>query len=134
MFLFIDTHKTGLIRLGFVRAKKNQVKTYNKRSDALLGLLESKLGFSNIKRCKGICVVCGPGSFSSVRGGVVVANLLSRLLKKSLFCVYVDDAKDLRLLAERIENEEIAPVQFASPVYLSEPNITRAREHESTRV
>ena len=66
----------------------------------------------------------GPGAFSAVRGGVIVANLLARLLKKPLVGVHAADAEDLKMLAGRLESGRLAASSYVMPTYVSEPNIT----------
>jgi len=72
----------------------------------------------------GICVVAGPGSFSSVRSGVLDANLLARLWRVPLVGVTVEDAQDLPALARRLAAEHSRGAAYVAPIYDAEPNIT----------
>lgn len=101
--------------------------TVTARSGALLVLLASKIGLTRLKKTEGVCVVSGPGSFSSVRGGVLVANLLARFLKKPLVGILAPQAEDLPALYARLHAHEIPAQAFVAPVYDAEPNITLPR-------
>lgn len=123
-WLFIDTSTAGLCRFGLLGGKKNEVREVAARSGSLLPLLSKHVGLAKIKRAQGICVVAGPGSFSSVRGGVLAANLLSRILNLPLVGVSVAEARGVSALARRLLKHELVPVSFVPPVYAAEPNIT----------
>ena len=82
---------------------------------------------ARLEACEGICVVAGPGSFSSIRVGVLYANLLSRLLRLQLVGVSVEDATDRSALVERLKNHAPSPNVYVAPVYDMEPNITVPR-------
>jgi len=75
-------------------------------------------------RVEGICVVEGPGAFSSVRGGVLSANVLARLLKKPLVGIHVVESEDLQALSRNLEAGRHSPTSRVLPTYTSEPNIT----------
>jgi len=72
----------------------------------------------------GICVVQGPGSFTAVRTGVLIANLLARVRRKPLIGVAAEDAQDLDSLAERIAQGLFPLSGYVAPAYDAEPNIT----------
>lgn len=124
-WLYIDTATTGTCRFGVLTAKQHSVEAYAARSGKVLPFLERRLGRARIRRMKGICVVSGPGSFSSVRGGVLIANLLARLFRLPLVGVSVDETLDLSVLEVRLRNGSIPTQSFVAPVYDAEPNITR---------
>lgn len=125
MWVYIDTSVAGECRFGTVAATNIDVKEVKTRSNGLLPLLSRAVSRKAFSRIKGVCVVAGPGSFSSIRDGVVTANLLARLFRKPLVGVTVDDAKDLTTLASRLEKGKLDPVSFVAPIYDAEPNITR---------
>lgn len=94
-----------------------------KRSSVLLELY-SLIQPSEVAALKGIAVVYGPGSFSAIRGGVLIANLLSRLYHIPLYGFTKEEAMDLidvrrQLIAGSKESSE-----YISPLYDAEPNIT----------
>jgi len=121
-WLFIDTHQSGQYRVGWL-GKEVNVKTYTGRASGLLLKLPS---LAKVKcEAKGVCVVAGPGSFSSVRTGVLYANLLSRLLKVPLVGISVDDSSDLKATSYKLQASD--SVSYVSPIYDAEPNITLPR-------
>jgi hypothetical protein len=119
-WLFIDTSQSGRVRFGLLDQKSSRLREIEGRSHVLLPAL-SRLKLSNVK---GICVVEGPGSFSAVRGGVIVANILSRVLKCPLVGVRLSETEDMSALAKRLTNGEIVTRAYIEPIYDSEPNIT----------
>lgn len=124
MWLFIDTSAFGVIRLGLISRGRQTVKSYAGKSGGLLAIINQQISLARLRQVQGICVVAGPGSFSSVRGGVLAANLLSRLLKKKLIGAYLEQAHNLKHLMTKIAQGELMPTNFVAPVYASEPNIT----------
>jgi tRNA A37 threonylcarbamoyladenosine modification protein TsaB len=119
-WLFIDTSRPDQFRVGHL-APMLSVKTVKGRAHKLMPLV-MKLG--GAKKIDGICVVQGPGSFSAVRTGTLVANLLARLWKKPLVGVSVSEAEDLSILVERLSKKQISSSTYVAPVYDAEPNIT----------
>lgn len=111
-WLFIDTHEAGRVRLAWTE-NGNILKQTEKegRASVLLPLIAK-----DMKRFKieGVGVVAGPGSFSAVRGGVLDANMIARLLNVPLLSFEVGEAFD----------PTRAPVEYVAPVYDKEPNIT----------
>ena len=79
--LFIDTHYTKLQLVLFKDGKvfDERIKREGKHSECLVPLLQDLLEKNEItfKELSGIMVVNGPGSFTGVRLGVVVAKLIS---------------------------------------------------------
>lgn len=82
---------------------------------------------ARLEACQGICVVSGPGSFSSIRIGVLYANLLSRLLRLPLVGVSVEEAAERVALMQRLKNHVPTFATYVAPVYDMEPNITIPR-------
>jgi len=118
-WFFIDTHAAGTIRYGWL---PDEVVTEPAHARDLLKKLPQNDQL--IKRAAGICVVAGPGSFSSVRTGVLVANMLARLLRVPLIGVSVKDAERLPKLSKRMYDGSFEPSVYVKPVYDQEPNIT----------
>lgn len=118
-WLFIDTSRADQFRVGSLGAKIS-VKTIQGRAQ---GLLPAIMRLPKMK-VDGVCVVQGPGSFSAVRTGTLIANLLSRLWKKPLVGVSVEESADLSMLFERLSKKGVKSSAYVAPVYDAEPNIT----------
>ncbi|MEO5928031.1 MAG: hypothetical protein ABIO72_04900 [Patescibacteria group bacterium] len=125
-WLFIDTSITGVCRVGMLTSHRRTVTELKARSGALLPAI-AKLGARTLKQMTGVCVVQGPGSFSSVRAGVLIANLLSRTFHVPLVGIDVKEADNLDQVWDNLEHGRIATRSFVEPVYDAEPNITVAR-------
>lgn len=123
-WLFIDTATAGEFRCGTVDVHASRIRTVKGRVRGLLVMLDRLFPKKDLSRLDGICVVHGPGSFSSVRGGVLVANLLARLFRKLLVGVSVDEANDLGRLAANLGTKRLSPSAYVMPTYDQEPNIT----------
>ncbi len=128
-WLFIDTHIPGQSRLGWLSLDaRSQVRSYNARATTLLRRLFSQERV-RLEGCQGICVVAGPGSFSSIRTGVLYANLLARLLGKPLVGVRIDQdqTKTLAGICQALKEKRVSEEVYVAPVYDAEPNITLPR-------
>ncbi|MBD3281564.1 hypothetical protein GF391_02345 [Candidatus Uhrbacteria bacterium] len=121
---FIDTHERGFASLGFVSKNYSSIKTYEVKPGALMETLDKNFAKKNIAEAEGIILVQGPGSFSSIRAGVLIGNLLARVYQKPLYAVSVRESQSPSRLITRIQNAELASVKYADPVYDAEPNIT----------
>lgn len=118
-WLFIDTTRADQFRVGYL-VPKISLKTIQGRAH---GLLPAIMRLPKTK-IDGVCVVQGPGSFSAVRTGTLIANLLARLWKKPLVGVSVEEASDLSVLSERLSKKGVKSSAYVAPVYDAEPNIT----------
>ncbi len=122
-WVFIDTHTPRRSRLGWLKEDgPHSLRTYQGRPPLLLRQL-----FKNRARLEvsaGICVVAGPGSFSSIRIGVLYANLLARLFRKPLKGVRVEEASDLRAVYKQCVQDGRVGAAYVAPIYDAEPNIT----------
>jgi hypothetical protein len=125
-WLFIDTSVAGVCRVGMMTDKRQAVAELQARSGALLPAI-AKIGTASLQKMTGICVVHGPGSFSSVRGGVLIANLLSRAYHVPLVGITVREAENLDRVWEGLVANAFPPRSFVEPLYDAEPNITVAR-------
>lgn len=123
-WLFIDTTKAGEYRVGFLAQGKTRITTGSGRSNKYLPALAKLIKNPDWDGVDGICVVQGPGSFTAVRTGVLIANLLARLRRKPLVGVSVEDAQDLDSLVERIGQGLFPLSGYVAPAYDAEPNIT----------
>lgn len=118
-WLFIDTSRADQFRVGYLGSKIS-VKTIQGRAQ---GLLVAIMRLPKMKM-DGICVVQGPGSFSAIRTGTLIANLLSRLWKKPLVGVSVAESEDLSVLSEQLSQKGVKSSTYVAPIYDAEPNIT----------
>ena len=107
MILYIDTANREFIKLALI--KKQEVfllekNVENKQSENLLKFLDKFLRSKKVKlqNLKRIIVNTGPGSFTSVRIGVVLANTLSFASKFQL----------LELLKRNKNKDDIKIVRF----------------------
>ncbi|MFH1078402.1 MAG: hypothetical protein V1745_03960 [Patescibacteria group bacterium] len=123
-WLFIDTSVAGSVRFGSLGGARPTVRTVKGRSGVLLPSIAGKLGCEALRDVCGVCVVDGPGSFSSIRGGVVAANVLARSLGVPLVGVDASEAADLVRLGGRLAADAIPHVATVLPRYDAEPNIT----------
>ncbi len=126
-WLFLDTHEPGKAR--FALLGEDQLPTVTEvegRATALLPRLAKALGSKGIRGIDGVCVVAGPGSFSSVRAGVLQANLIARLQHKPLVGVTVDESRDLPVLSHKLHasHHSVNRSEYVAPMYDKEPNIT----------
>ncbi len=124
MWLFIESVQSNFFRLGLLSGERSRLWRINRRSNYLLLSLSQHISRSRLKQIEGVCVVEGPGAFTPIRTGVLVANLLARIFKKPLIGISADLARDLPKLAESLMAKSYCPVEYVAPRYSSEPNIT----------
>lgn len=123
-WIFIDSAQAGAFRVGTLSHERVRVATVTARSHRILPEIAKRIGLSAIPSMEGICIVAGPGSFTAVRTGVLIANLLSRLFRKPLVSIMVEDASDLVRLSNQLATAHYPLSSYVAPVYSSEPNIT----------
>jgi tRNA A37 threonylcarbamoyladenosine modification protein TsaB len=126
-WLFLDTHAPGEARFAILEdGKLPQVTTIQGRTVGLLPKLAKTMGSKGLKKIEGVCVVAGPGSFSSVRAGVLDANMIARLLNLPLIGITVDEAHDLPVLSHQLTAGiwKHKASSYVAPIYDKEPNIT----------
>ncbi len=123
-WLFIDSAEPQKFRLGLLDGDSVKIWEHAGRSHEILGQLAKHVPYKILKNTSGICVVSGPGSFTAIRTGVLIANLLARLFKKLLVGVSVQEAQDLKILSARLAAGKISPSVYVKPEYDTEPNIT----------
>lgn len=90
----------------------------------LVAIMQKTFKPADLKNSAGIVVINGPGPFSSIRTGVLAANLLARILHKPLYAVQGTGVMDAESISADIISGELKPVRYAEPVYDAEPNIT----------
>lgn len=115
---FIDTHESGHFSFGWL-GEGGQVWDYEGRTGNFFYQITKHVKLDQLKKADGICVVKGPGSFSSIRAGVLVANLLARALKLKLYSLPAGQGK-----ISDADFKHMKPQAFVAPEYDREPNIT----------
>lgn len=131
MILYIDTTTREFVKLALI--KKQDVflldkNVGNKQSENLLDLLNKFLKSRKVKleKLEKIIVNTGPGSFTSVRIGVVIANTLSFALKIPVIGISnkeIANKQDILELSDLKLEEE-----FVKPYYYKEANITKSKK------
>ncbi|MCE9586393.1 hypothetical protein K8R04_03685 [Candidatus Uhrbacteria bacterium] len=130
-WLFLDTHAPGQARFAILEeGSLPKITSIEGRTVGLLPKLSKVLGNKGLKKLQGVCVVAGPGSFSSVRAGVLDANMIARLLKIPLVGVTVDEVADLPVLSHKLfaTHHSIKMAEYVAPIYDKEPNITMPKK------
>lgn len=125
MWLYIDTSERGSFRVAKIprRGKAKAVTAPGLRL-RFIPWLSSFMPRAAFQKCEGIIVVEGPGSFSSIRAGVLVANMVARLVNKPLYRLAKADVQDLADIQKGLIKRRFRPVSYVAPVYDREPNIT----------
>ena len=124
MILYIDTHQRGLVKFGIISTNSNEFYQIEGRTDILLIEMEKKLPLDWQKTIQGILIISGPGPFSAIRGGILVSNLLARLLQVPLYGCRWEDFKSPQIILQMIKNRKIKSQTYIAPIYDAEPNIT----------
>ena len=120
-YLFIESIEPANFRAGLLSSQSIRTRFVHKRSHSILSEVMMVLRRHSIQ---GICVVSGPGSFTAVRTGVLIANMLSRLLHVPLYSVDASQAFDLNVMYTQLIRGMLPVSMYVAPVYSSEPNIT----------
>ena len=124
MWLFIESIQSDFFQLGLIGSRRTKLSKITRRSNHLLATLSRIISRRDLQRIEGICVVEGPGAFTPVRTGVLIANILARIYKKPLVGITVDQALDLSKLVSSLMDNNYCPTEYVAPKYSSEPNIT----------
>jgi tRNA A37 threonylcarbamoyladenosine modification protein TsaB len=123
-WLFLDTRYKDRSRAALL-PKKGKIKEREitgRGADLLAALDKMRV---QPKALSGVVVVSGPGSFSSIRMGVLTANLFSRLLDIPLYAVETTDDPNLEEIRDKAVQGEFRAEKYVEPVYDREPNITK---------
>ena len=137
MFLFINTTVSQRVHLSLANKDKvidrKNVKVGRRQAERLLPLLDKMLKKNKIKlnQLMGIIVVSGPGPFTSVRAGVMLANTLSYSLKvPSVGLKFSTKFNNLEELFHQGIKQLKGKKGFSSihPFYGKEPNITKPKK------
>jgi tRNA A37 threonylcarbamoyladenosine modification protein TsaB len=126
-WVFIDSSARGVLRLALMPARgRIRSRTIRRTRIHVPSALASFVSVDALRHAEGVCVVAGPGSFSAIRAGVLVANVMARALGKPLAGVSVAQAAHLSVLRDALAHGAIASSAYVAPVYDQEPNITHA--------
>jgi tRNA threonylcarbamoyladenosine biosynthesis protein TsaB len=132
MYLYINTTERDYISIAILDddkvIKKKKVKSVRKHSEKLLKSIEQVLSSSKktMQDIKGIIVVKGPGSFTSLRIGITTSNALAFGLGVPIVGIDNDvdyTATPSKLFAKKSKNSSII-----LPEYGSEPHITKSKK------
>ncbi len=123
-FIYIDARERGFVVLGLLDAESSKLKRLHVPLGGLVKVLQKYFTKSALESAQGIIVINGPGPFSSIRTGVLAANLLSRILRIPLYAVSGSGKIDISTLLRDVASGHIKPVKYAEPIYDAEPNIT----------
>jgi len=131
MYLIINTTDDKKIRVILAKSqdsfKIKSVKGERRQSEKLLIAIEKIIAQNktSLSKIKGIGVVTGPGGFTSVRIGVVVANSLAFALGKEVFGLKLSEFKDEKEMVLKIINsfKNNKAKKIVLPFYDREPNI-----------
>lgn len=128
-FLYIDTRQTGESVLRWVDDDAFEAWVEGGRAQQLLAGIKERLPRIR-SEMEGVIVVSGPGRFSSIRVGILYANLIARWFKRPLFEAKAENVEtndELRRFVSGIRAGIRQPSAYVAPVYDREPNITTPR-------
>jgi len=140
LYLFIHTLLDKQLMVGLFNKKRLIDRIIQNapqgHSKTLLNLIDNLLKKNQLKldNLRGILVVNGPGSFTSIRIGLAVANTLAYLLKIPAVGIKINEfnltEKNINNLIKigRQKLSKIKKWQLVSPFYGKKPNITIAKK------
>ncbi len=124
-WLLIDTSDRMRTRLAIIPTLGEiRERTVEGARRNVVTLLSAFLKHKHVRSMSGICVVRGPGSFSAIRSGVLVANILSRVYHMPLYGVSAEQGQNLDVLRDQLLKGSVPVSTYVAPVYDAEPNIT----------
>ncbi|PKL72297.1 hypothetical protein CVV26_02135 [Candidatus Kuenenbacteria bacterium HGW-Kuenenbacteria-1] len=140
MFLIINTaekNKTTLIIFihklvnknpEFFLISKNSFKRNYHQTEKLLPFIDKlfKKNKRKIQDLKGIAIIIGPGPFTALRIGIIIANTMAYVLKIPIAEIKLNEFKNTKELIElsykKFKKAKLGKI--AIPFYGKEPNIT----------
>lgn len=124
MWLYIDTRNRSSSFFGWLKqGQEPKLWQVSDKDNGLVSAIARRIAPKQISDSDGICVVSGPGSFSSIRIGTLTANLIARIHGLPLFAVDAETAdRGSGAIVGSIVSS--SPQEYAAPVYDREPNIT----------
>lgn len=122
-WLYIDTRTRASAEFGWI-SPAGYIKLWKVKPGApgLMSTLVKKIKLHDLRDALGICLVSGPGSFSSVRMGALAANLLAGFSSLPLYALTAQENFQASQVPVLISG--LKPVAYAPPIYDQEPNIT----------
>lgn len=132
MILVLQTTITGRITVWLVHEKKIQdqqeLSVVWHGSDKALAFIDSVLRKNKISipRLSQIIVVRGPGSFTAVRTGLIVANTLAAVLRIPAQGIVTEQQLTLQQVVRAAQKKGVKN-RMVKPWYGKSPNITRAK-------
>lgn len=130
MYLFFDTHTTDGFSLASFDGKKWRVKIVTGKYKQSKQLLPAIQKLVNLKALRGIAVVSGPGSFSGLRLGIMVANTLGWAKHIPVAGLELKAGESWENWCKRACKKllKVKPGRLVAPAYGKEPNITMKHE------
>lgn len=124
--LFVNTTESKRFFLGLIKNEKwLEKRIFKRQSDQLLLEIHRLLKKNNLspKDLSAIAICLGPGSFTGIRIGLTVVNILGRYLKIPLIGLKGE------ISARRVKRlfKQKKFFKFLKPYYGRQPNITRQR-------
>ena len=128
MYLFVSPRDISYVVFGlFSHGKIEKETRVESRPEEILGHITAFLtkAYLRPEDLKGLIVVTGPGSFTSLRAGVAIINTFAFV--EDLPVIGVENPDDLPL-EELLSKTDLSNTKpFTLPEYGREPNITQAK-------
>ena len=127
-WLSIDTRVNGHSVLSWIEGERIETVQVEGKAARALGVI-ARLTKDRTEKIEGVLIASGPGTFSSIRTGVLYANLYARLLKIPLLEVEEAEAfpgRYVEIMKEYRVGKRLAS-PYVAPIYDREPNITVPR-------
>jgi|SRR3989344_2424442 len=125
MFLYLESLESRKVNVVLFDTKKIiRQKIFAAFSDKILETVDVLCGGrSQVMQLGAVVVHQGPGTFSAVRSGVLLANTLGALLDIPVIAVQdnFDTANLPKLIGRLLKQKSSVPIK---PIYNREPNIT----------
>ena len=125
-YLLIDSSRRDHLTLKLFSAADVKIFSGSIKTHSIIEILDTFLKLKlALARIRGIAVVHGPGSFSALRSGMIISQLMARYYDIPIMGVSADAASDLRGLIKRFQKlKSDAPRRMLKPQYGKLPNIT----------
>lgn len=127
-WLAIDTRTNGHSTISWIAGELLETIQVEGKAARALPVI-ARLLQDRRSELEGILVAAGPGTFSSVRTGVLYANLCARLLKLPLIELTEAEASPAHYVEviQAYRDGARTAVDYVAPIYDREPNITTPR-------
>lgn len=124
-WLHIDTRVNGHSLISWIEGKDIETIQVEGKAARALSVM-ARLVQDRSSSIQGILVASGPGTFSSIRTGVLYANLCSRLLHVPLVELGEDESgvSHASSIITEVEAGTRLTSDYVAPIYDREPNIT----------